>query len=1102
MTRLTCLAVVLLAATAGAQTENGEKAEPGFNEDTFKGLHFRGIGPALMSGRIADVVIDPEDRSTWYVAVGSGGVWKTVNAGTTWTPVFDDEDAYSIGCVTLDPNDADVVWVGTGENVSGRHVGYGSGVYRSRDGGANWEMMGLAASGHIGMIRVDPRDSNVVFVAAQGPLWSGGGDRGLYKTTDGGETWRKVLGDGLGNTEQDDRYTGVSEVHMDPRNPDVMYAVAWQRFRNVAVLLDGGPGSGIHKSTDGGETWRELTEGLPEEVMGKIGLAVSPQRPDVVYATIELANRTGGFWRSADGGETWEKRNEYLSGGTGPHYYQEIFASPHEFDRVYQMDVHLHVTENGGKDFVRMPAETKHVDHHAMAFDADDEDYLLVGNDGGLYESFDSGQTWRFVDNLPITQFYKIAVDYDEPFYNVYGGTQDNSSQGGPSRTDNVVGIRNSDWFLTLGADGHQSAVDPTNPDIVYANWQQGNLTRYDRKTGESVYIRPQAGADEDEERFNWDAPILISPHNPERLYFASHRVWMSNDRGDSWQAISGDLTRDEDRVRQSVMERTWSFDSPWDLFAMSRFNTITSLAESPLVEGLLYAGTDDGLVQVSEDGGASWRRVDALPDVPERFFVNDIKADLHHPDTVYVVVDDHKSGDFSPYILKSENRGRSFGSIAGNLPERHILWRVVQDHVEPGLLFLGSEFGVFFTVDGGERWTKLDGNTPNIAFRDLAIQTRENDLVGATFGRGIYILDDYSPLRQVTQAMLESEDRLFPVRRVRWHVPKRPFACARPGCVDSQGDSFFVAPNPPFGAVFTYYLADEIRTTKEARREEEKELEKTNRNVAFPSWERILEEELEDEPAIVFAVADQDGMTVRYVPGATEAGFHRVAWDLRYPPLDPWLPLAEREMQYGEPTGVLAAPGTYRVSMHRRVDGEWTDMDQTQTFEVVSIREPTLPGSSQDERVAFDRMVDELRRSAEGSVRAIDAIVAELDAVKEVLQDSNAEASLYTEANDIQQALKRERNRLVENETQQRFGVGGPMSVQARLFHARYDPDANAYGPTRTQRDSLNIARNLYAGVHQALTNLVDGRYDTLKNALDRAGVPWTPGRGIQPVP
>jgi photosystem II stability/assembly factor-like uncharacterized protein len=785
--------VVLLGLSVSVFAE--EKSEPGFNEDTFKGLEMRSIGPAFTSGRIADIVIHPEDRNTWYVAVGSGGVWKTENAGTTWTPIFDDQDSYSTGCITIDPNNPNTIWLGTGENVSGRHVGYGDGIYRSRDGGQHWENMGLANSQHIGMIRIDPRDSNTIFVAAQGPLWSGGGDRGLFKSTDGGQNWRKVLGDGLGNTESDDRYTGVSEIHMDPRNPDVMYAVAWQRLRTVAALMDGGPGTGIHKSEDGGETWRELTEGLPEEVMGKTGLAISPQQPDVIYATIELANRAGGFWRSADGGESWEKQNEYLSSGTGPHYYQELFASPHQFDRVYQMDVQMHVTENGGEDFTKLDHETKHSDHHAMAFRPDDEDYLLVGTDGGIYESLDLGTTWRFVNNLPITQFYKVAVDYDEPFYNVYGGTQDNNSQGGPSRNDSVSGIRNSDWFITLFADGHQSAVDPNNPDIVYAEWQQGNLTRYDRRTGELVYIRPQAAEDEPPDRYNWDSPILISPHDSKTIFFGTQRVWKSNDHGDSWENISGDLTRNEDRVRQPVMGRTWSYDAPWDLYAMSMYNTVTSLSESPLVQGLIYAGTDDGLIQITEDGGRTWRKVDDLPGVPDRFFVNDIKADLHDADTVYVVVDDHKKGDFSPYILKSDNRGRSWKSIAGNLPERHLLWRVVQDHEKPGLMFVGTEFGVFFTVNGGGSWTKLKGGAPNIPFRDLVIQTRENDLVGATFGRSFYVLDDFSPLRSVNESMLEDGNVLFPVRDALWYVPKRPLGCREANCVGGQGDAYFPRP-------------------------------------------------------------------------------------------------------------------------------------------------------------------------------------------------------------------------------------------------------------------------------------------------------------------
>jgi photosystem II stability/assembly factor-like uncharacterized protein len=948
------------------------------------------------------------------------------------------------------------------------------------------------------MIRIDPRDSNTVFVAAQGPLWSGGGDRGLYKSTDGGENWRKVLGDGLGNTDLDDQYTGVSEVHMDPRNPDVMYAASWQRLRDVAVVMDGGPGTGIHKSVDGGETWRQLSEGLPDGMMGKTGLAVSPQNPDVVYATIELDNRTGGFWRSADGGESWEKMNDYLSGGTGPHYYQELFASPHQFDRVYQMDVQMHMTENGGKDFTSLSHETKHSDHHAMAFRPDDPNYLVVGTDGGIYESFDLGKTWRFVSNLPITQFYKVAVDYDEPFYNVYGGTQDNNSQGGPSRTWDVSGIRNADWFVTMFGDGHQSAVDPNNPDIVYAQWQQGNLTRYDRRTGESTYIRPQAGEGEPPERYNWDSPILISPHDSKILYFGTQRVWRSDDYGDSWTAISGDLTRDEDRVRRPIMGRTWSYDAPRDLLAMSMFNTITSLSESPLVPGLVYAGTDDGLIQITEDGGQSWTAVDELPGVPDRFFVNDIKADLHDPDTVYVVVDDHKHGDFAPYILKSENRGRSWRSISSNLPERHILWRVVQDHEKPGLLFLGSEFGVFFTVNGGGTWTKLKGGSPNIGFRDLVIQTRENDLVGATFGRSFYILDDYSPLRDVTDSMLKSGNVLFPVRDALWYTPKRSLGCGEPMCQASQGDSYFMAPNPDFGATFTYYLAEGYKSSKDTRREAEKELEAENEDVTAADWDTVLSEDREDAPAIVFTVTNSNGSIVRTVEAPAEAGFHRVAWDLRYPPLQPWSP--EEEHNFFGGGGVLVVPGSFVVNMQVRQDGVLSDLGDPRSFEVVSVRpEPTLPGSTQEQRVIFESQVDELSRAATGTSASVKAIIAELDAVKETLERSLTDGSLYELANSIQQNLKIQDDRLGGNEKRSMYKDQDEMSVAARLWHAKFVLSAGAYGPTSEQRESLRIGRALYDEIVAELTTLVDEEYAGLKEAMDIARVPWTPGRGIQ---
>ncbi|MGE5126009.1 MAG: VPS10 domain-containing protein, partial [Betaproteobacteria bacterium] len=869
------LAASLLAACLAARAAERPAAVPRLSAKALEGLKLRNIGPAFMSGRIADIAIDPTSASTWYVAVGSGGVWKTVNAGTTWTPLFDEQPSYSIGCVTIDPTNPHVVWVGTGENVGGRHVGFGDGVYRSRDGGAHWENMGLRDSQHVSKILVHPKNPDVVWVAAQGPLWSKGGERGLFKTTDGGRSWTKVLGGG--------EWTGVTDVALDPRDPDVLYAATWQRQRTVAAFMGGGPESGLHRSLDGGKTWEKLTRGLPEGSVGKIGIALSPQNPDVVYAAIELERRKGAVYRSTDRGASWEKRSETVSGGTGPHYYQELYASPHAEGRLYLVDVRMQVSDDGGKTFRRVPEKDKHSDNHAIAFRRDDPDYLLVGTDGGLYETFDLARTWRFVSNLPVTQFYKIAVDDAEPFYDVYGGTQDNSTQGGPVRNDSVNGITNGDWFVTLFADGYQPATEPGNPKIMYSEWQNGNLVRVDRTTGERVYIQPQGEPGDPPERFNWDAPILVSPHSPARLYYASQRVWRSEDRGDSWRAVSPDLTRNQDRMKLPLMGRLWSWDAPWDLVAMSSYDTITSLAESPKAEGLLYAGTDDGIVQVSEDGGKSWRKIElgTLPGVPASAFVNDVKADLFDADTVYLALDDHKSGDFKPYLLKSSDRGRTWKSIAGDLPARHLVWRVVQDHVKKDLLFAATEFGLYFTLDGGGRWIELSGDVPTIAFRDLAIQRRENDLVAGSFGRGIYVLDDYAPLRELSEDTLARPAALFPARRAWWYVERDPFGESGKA---SQGAAFFTAPNPPFGAVFTYHLAEELRSREKERQEKEKPLLEAGKDTPFPGWDAVEAERREPKPELILVVRDANGNVVRRLDGPTGKGFHRVAWDLRLP--------------------------------------------------------------------------------------------------------------------------------------------------------------------------------------------------------------------------
>ena len=1067
----------------GENAADEEEKEPDklLSSGTFSGLKFRSVGPALMSGRISDIAVHPKDQSTWYLGVGSGGVWKTENAGTTWKSIFDGQGSYSIGCVQIDAKQPSTVWVGSGENVGGRHVGYGDGIYRSKDGGSSWKNMGLKLSEHIGSIVIDPRDSDVVYVAAQGPLWSGGGERGVFKTTDGGETWNNILSKG--------EFTGANEVVMDPKNPDVLYAAIHQRIRNVAALINGGPESGIYKSMDAGANWTKLKTGLPGKDMGKIGLAVSPFDSQVVYATIELGRREGGFWRSANGGASWEKRSDYLSSGTGPHYYMEIFASPHVFDRVYQMDVRMHVTEDGGKNFRSLNNRSKHVDNHALAFDPSDPNYLLVGCDGGLYESWDHGKNYRYHANLPLTQFYKVTVDDDLPFYNIYGGTQDNNSQGGPSRTLNRNGINNRDWFVTLGGDGHQSATEPGNPDIIYCEWQRGNLCRYDRTTGETVYIQPQPAEGEPSERFNWDSPILVSPHDPKRIYFASQRVWRSDNRGDEWQAVSGDLSRGIDRLVQPMMGRVQSIDTLWDLSAMSDFGTITSLAESPITEGLLYAGTDDGLIQVSEDGGANWRKVDSLPDVPAGYFVNDIKADLFDANTAYVCIDNHKAGDFKPYLLKTTDAGRTWTSLAENLPERHLIWRLVQDHVDPNLMFVGTEFGVYFTLDGGANWMQLKGGMPTISVRDLAIQKRENDLVLATFGRSFYVLDDYSALRGLNEERLSQEAQLFETRDTWWYRQRSPLGG---GSQASQGNSFYFAENPDFGATFTYYLHEGYDTAKKRRQKEEKDRIKEGLDTPTPGWDALREERLEEKPAIVLAIHDESGKWVRSMDAPAGKGFHRVTWNLRGNPTRPFPRQKEEAARdSGDGGGRLLAPGTYQVRMHKRIAGELTDLGLAQDFLVKPLGGGALPGATPEEVAGFFAALGQ----AETRASTLGARMAEgLQQVQAAQWAASrvARPDLETGAGKLRRQLLDMQIIMSGDSVRGAANDPGPRSVRSRLSAC----STGTYGPTPTHQMSLDIATRQMDSLSEQLDVILKESIPQIQSQLDEAGAPWTPGR------
>jgi photosystem II stability/assembly factor-like uncharacterized protein len=1039
----------------------------------------------VVGGRVIDIAVDPRTPTTWYVAAASGGVWKTTNAGITWTPIFEGQGSYSIGCLAVDPKNPLVVWVGSGENNSQRSVSYGDGVYKSTDGGKSWENVGLKKSEHIGKIVIDPRDSNVVYVAAQGPLWAPGGDRGLYKTTDGGKTWKQVLAIS--------ENTGVTDVVLDPRNPDVVYAAAYQRRRHVWTLIDGGPEGGIHKSTDGGATWKRLAGGLPRNVdVGRIGLAVAPSRPDTVYAIVEAANKAGGFFRSTDAGGNWEKRSPTIP--NSPQYYQEIFVDPENADRVYSMDVLIRVTEDGGASFHPLGEKDKHVDNHALWIDPANRDHLLAGCDGGLYQTWDRGQTWEFKNNLPIAQFYRVSVNNAQPFYEVFGGTQDNFSLGGPSRTINSHGIRNSDWFVTQGGDGFQSQADPEDPDTVYAEAQYGALVRYNRKTGEQLFIQPQPGRGEPALRWNWDSPVIISPHSHTRLYFAANKLFQSDDRGASWRAISPDLTRQIDRHKLKVMGRVWGPDTVAYDTSTSLYGNIVSLAESPVKQGLLYVGTDDGLVQVTDDDGGHWRKLETFPGIPDSTYVSDLEPSPTDADTVYAAFNNMKMGDFKPYLLKSSDQGKTWTSIAGDLPERGSVWTVAQDWVNPNLLFAGTEFGLYFSTDGGHKWIKFD-SLPVTAVRDVVLHRRANDVVIATFGRGFWILDDYSLLRTIKPEALQQEAEIFPVPPAAMYIESAPLGL--PGKA-FQGAGYYTATNPPFGAIVTYYLKDDLKSRKKQRQEAEQKALKEGGILTFPSWEELRTEERETEPSMLLIVKDEEGNVVRRLTAPAKSGFHRVAWDLRFPASTPiQLQRRERDQFDNTPEGPLAAPGKYTVTLAKQVDDVVTPVGQPRPFEARPLYMSGLTTQDQAAQLAFQRKTASLQRAVMGAAQALDEAQNRLKFIqKAILETPKADLKLVQQARALDLRLQDIEVKLEGDPVIAAHGGATPPAIVDRVqgvVQAHWGTTAQA---TKTYEEDYNVAAAEFAPVLADLRQAIGVDLKSLEDQLESLGAPWTPGR------
>ena len=1085
---LSLLTLMIFSANAQEQKQNppqeqkkDEKPEP-FSSPTFAGLRLRSIGPALTGGRVSAFAVDPDDRAKYYVAVSSGGVWKTVNAGTTWTPVFDNYSSYSIGAIALDRKDPAVVWVGTGELNSQRSVGYGDGLYKSEDAGKSFRKVGLEKSEHIARIVIDPRESKVVYVAAQGPLWGAGGDRGLFKTTDGGKTWKNIL-----NISEN---TGVTDVVLDPSNPDIVYAASYQRRRHVWTLINGGPESAIYKSTDAGATWNKLRSGLPAGEMGRIGLDLSPVEPNLVYATIEAEGDQSGIYRSRDRGATWEKMSPNIAQGM---YYGQIICDPKNPDRIYIPNVVFQVSDDGGRTVRPLGERSKHVDNHAIWIDPKNTDYYLVGCDGGVYESFDRGQNWHFKANMPIVQFYDVTVDNSSPFYFVYGGTQDNFSLGGPSRTRSVSGITNGDWFVTNGGDGFHSRVDPQDPNIVYATLQYGSLVRFDKRTGERIGIQPKEGKGEPAYRWNWDSPLIISPHLHTRLYFAANKIFRSDDRGDSWRAISGDLTRQLDRNKLPVMGKIWGPDAVAKHQSTSAYGNIVALSESPKKEGLIYAGTDDGLIQITEDGGKTWRKVETFPGVPERTYVQRIFASQHDVKTVYAVFNNHKNADFAPYLMKSSDGGTTWTSISSNLPKNGPLWAINEDHVDPNLLFVGTEYGLFFSIDGGQKWIQLKGNFPTITVRDLAIQKRENDLVAGTFGRGIYILDDYTPLRSLRPETLAAESHLFSVKDAMLYVESQPLGGRGKAF---QGESLYTAANPPFGATMTYYLKEPLKTRRQIR----KDVEKKGGEVPYPTSEELSSEAEEEAPSVVLTISDSTNRVVRRINGPITAGMHRVTWDLRYPApqlAPPRDPNSADEIFGQTPAGHLVMPGKYSVTLSRRVNGVWTQLAGPQTFNVVVDGLNTMAAVDRDKLFEFQQKVAKLQRAVTGALSSANELRTRLATARRALMETPTSSDkLVDEIAAIDKRLNGILKELRGDQALRARYENLPPTISERVNNIVSEQRMSTAKPTQTQITAYTIAAQEFEVELKKLHALVEVDVARLEKSMESVGAPWTPGR------
>ncbi len=992
--------------------------------DTFGGLEARSIGPAAMSGRISAIDALEGERVTIYAGSASGGLWKSVDGGLQWKPIFD-KHSQSIGAVTIDRKNPKTVWVGTGESCTRNSVSVGDGLYKTTDGGENWQKVGLADSERIAKIVIDPQDSNTVLVCATGHLFDSHPERGVFRTTDGGKTWQRTL------FVDDD--TGCSDLAIDPQDGGIVYAGMWQFRRKPYFFTSGGPGSGLHKSTDGGKTWRRVTKGLAEGELGRIALAVAPTRTSVVYATVE-AKQTA-LYRSDDLGESWTSLNTSGAITGRPFYFSHLQADPRDWKRIYRPGFSLSVSDDGGKTFAGVGGgglfgAAYHGDTHTLWINPTNPEHLILGTDGGVYISHDRGTHWRFVVSLPVSQFYHVS--YEMQFtYNVYGGLQDNSTWYGPSRRPGFLGggIQNKHWYSLTGGDGFWAFVDPADPDVVYNEYQGGNLFRIRKSTLEQKDIKPSPKADEPKYRFNWNTPIHMSPNDEGTLYFGAQFLFRSRDRGDSWERLSPDLTTNDPAKQKQDESGGLTLDDS----TAENHCTIFAIAESPKNRDVIWVGTDDGSLQLTRDGGKSWTNVvGRVPGLAKNAWVSSIQASRFAEGTAYVSFENHMVGDMKTYVYKTTDHGQSWQSlVSGDLKSyAHV---VKEDLVSPELLFVGTEAGLFVSVDGGRQWGQFTGNLPNVAVRDLQVHPRDHDLIVATHGRGIYIVDDITPLRTLTRELAEKDVAFLASRPTPMYIPAIEFAFG--------DDAQFESPNPPEAAMITYYLK-----------------------------KRHLIGDLKLE------VYDPEGKLVSTLPGGKRRGINRVAWPMRAPA--PKMPAASAFAGLFSFFGPRAPEGTYTVKMIKGKD--------SYTSTVTLVTDPRSKVTAEERRLQ--------RATAWTLYGMLGQLTATVDQMIGVRDQARARAATLPRSDALRKRLEaladeteKQRTALVATK-QAEGGISGEEKLREELGALHGNVNGYEGRPTRSQLDRMAVLGADLEAAGKKLDALVDKELAALGPLLRKA--------------